>query len=118
MLLQHTRPAFWRRHRLLTIAGLLCGTWLLMNGWYVTVAAAVAFVVLVSLRRGHRARSIRRAGLRARAEFEHQLATSGDLRGIYGRFPPLQAGWFPDPRDRRRLRFFDGASWSGHTLAR
>jgi hypothetical protein len=116
MLLEQTHPAFWRRHRLLTAAGLLWGAWLLVNGWYLTVALVAGLVLTLGLRRRSRARSMQRAGLRARADFEYRFAVSGDPRGIYGRFPPVQAGWFPDPRDRRLLRYFDGAAWSGYTV--
>ena len=88
-----------------------------MNGWYITVALVVGVLLTLGLRRRSRARTVQRAGLRARADLEHRLAVSGDPRGIYGRFPPVQAGWFPDPQDRRLLRYFDGAVWSGYTVS-
>jgi hypothetical protein len=55
------------------------------------------------------------AGLRARADYEHRLNVSGDLRGFYGRYPPVQPGWFPDPQNRSQLRYFDGALWTGYS---
>ena len=122
MLLQQTNLPFWRRHPMVAAAGLLCGGWLLADGWYLTVAFVAGIALTITLRRRYRARAIRRAGLRARADFEHRLALFGDVRGIYGRFPPVQAGWFPDPFpnpcDRARLRYYDGAAWSGYTVAR
>ena len=48
---------------------------------------------------------------------EHRLNLRGDPRGIYGRYPPVQPGWFPDPQNRSQLRFFDGALWTGYTAA-
>ncbi|HET6731270.1 DUF2510 domain-containing protein, partial [Mycobacterium sp.] len=36
--------------------------------------------------------------------------------GVFGRYPPVQAGWFPDPQNRSRMRYFDGALWTGQTL--
>ncbi len=63
----------------------------------------------VAIRRRMRANALRDAGLRARAEYEHRLNLSGDPRGIYGRYPPVQPGWFPDPQNRSQLRYFDGA---------
>ena len=63
-------------------------------------------------------RAIQRAGLRARADLEHRLALTGDPRGIYGRFPPAQAGWFADPGHGRQIRYYDGAAWTGHTASR
>ncbi|SEH63344.1 Protein of unknown function [Mycolicibacterium rutilum] len=115
MLYQQTRPAFWRRHPAVTGAVALAATWWLVNGWYtaVTVAAIVTLTVVVARRR--RELAIRDAGLRARAEYEHRLNLAGDPRGVFGRYPPLQPGWFPDPQNRCGLRYFDGAMWTHHT---
>lgn len=71
--------------------------WQLMAGWYVTVATTAFVVLAIGIRSGKRALVIRDAGLRARAEYEHRLSLAGDARGIYGRYPPVQAGWFPRP---------------------
>jgi len=30
----------------------------------------------------------------------------------------LQPGWYPDAQEPRRLRFFDGSSWTEHTKPR
>jgi len=114
---QPTSP-FWRRHPLTTAAVLLCGTWLLMNGSYPVVAAAAGAVAVITARRYLRARAIRRAGLRARADLEHRLAMTGDPRGTYGRFPPVQAGWFADPGHARQIRYYDGVTWTRHTASR
>jgi hypothetical protein len=32
------------------------------------------------------------AGLRVRADFEHRLSLTGDPRGVFGRYPPVQPG--------------------------
>jgi len=58
------------------------------------------------------------AGLRARAEYEYRLSLAGDQRGLFGRYPPVQAGWFPDPQNRCQMRYFDGAMWTGHAINR
>ena len=59
-----------------------------------------------------------RAGLRARAEYEHRLSVAGDPRGVYGRYPPVQSGWFADPQNGWQLRYFDGAVWTPYTSRR
>ena len=64
------------------------------------VPVSVAGAVAVIARRYLRARAIRRAGLRARADLEHQLAMTGDPRGIYGRFPPAAGRLVPRPGPR------------------
>ena len=92
--------------------------WQLMAGWYVTVATTAFVVLAIGIRRRKRALVIRDAGLRARAEYEHRLSLAGDPRGIYGRYPPVQAGWFPDPRNRYQMRYFDGAIWTPHAIRR
>jgi hypothetical protein len=94
MLYQQLRRPFWLRHPLLTSAAAAWTVWLLWSGAQLLVA-----------------------GLRARADFEHRLNLTGDLRGIYGRYPPVLPGWFPDPQNRSQLRYFDGALWTGYTAA-
>lgn len=88
------------------------------NGWYdaLAVAAIVGLLIVAGHRRRHLA--IRDAGLRARADYEHQLNLAGDPRGTFGRYPPVQPGWFPDPQNRCRVRYFDGAMWTGYTTWR
>ena len=88
------------------------------EGSYTVVAAAAGVAMLITARRYRRTRAIQRAGLRARADLEHRLALTGDPRGIYGRFPPVQAGWFVDPGHARQIRYFDGAAWTGYTASR
>lgn len=96
------RPVpFPRRHPVLTVAVLLCGTWLLADGWYLTVAVVAALVVMATVRRRRRARTIRHAGLLARADLEHRYAMNGDPRGIYGRYPPLH---FAEQTQNRVIR--------------
>ena len=75
-------------------------------------------VTLVAVRRQLRAAARQRAALRARAEYEYRLSLAGDPRGLYGRYPPVQPGWFADPGQPRRWRYFDGAVWTGHTAPR
>jgi len=95
-----------------TVAGLGLTFWLLVNGAYeaIAITAIVGILLFVAHRRKVVAR--RDAGLRARAEFEHRLTLSGDPRGTFGRYPPVQPGWFPDPRNRYEMRYFDGAMWT------
>jgi hypothetical protein len=38
--------------------------------------------------------------------------------GLFGRYPPVQPGWFPDPQNRCQIRYFDGAMWTGHAVPR
>ena len=92
--------------------------WQLINGAYILVAVEVAVAVIIYVRRRRHAAGIRDAGLRARADFEHRLTLAGDPRGLYGRYPPVQPGWFTDPRNPWLLRYFDGAAWTGHTVRR
>ncbi len=33
-------------------------------------------------------------------------------------YPPVQAGWFPDPQNRCQIRYFDGALWTQHVVWR
>lgn len=115
---QQLHTPIWRRYPLSTAAVLLCATWLVMDGSYTVVAAAAGVAAFIAVRRYRRTRSIQRAGLRARADLEHRMTLTGDPRGIYGRFPPVQAGWFADPGHVRQIRYFDGAGWTGHTASR
>jgi hypothetical protein len=91
--------------------------WLLWTGSYVPVAAAGVAWLAIAIRRCSRANALRDAGLRARAEYEHRLNLSGDPRGVFGRYPPVQPGWFPDPQNRCQLRYFDGGVWTGYTAS-
>ena len=68
---------------------------------------------------GPAARSGRRnAGLLASADYEHRLNQYGDPRGVFGRYPPAQPGWWPDPANRYALRYYDGTGWTGYTAVR
>jgi hypothetical protein len=118
MLYQRVHRVFPRRHPVLTGAGLLVISVWLWNGWYEAVAITALAGLLMFANHRRRALAIRDAGLRARAEYEHRLSLYGDPRGMFGRYPPVQAGWFPDPQSRCRIRYFDGAIWTGHTVAR
>ena len=112
MVYQQVHRSFWRRHPVVTGAGLVLTLWWLHNGWYeaVAVTGIIGLLVFVACRR--RALTVRDAGLRARADFEHRLNLSGDPRGVFGRFQPVQPGWFPDPQNRSQMRYFDGALWT------
>jgi hypothetical protein len=118
MFYQHARPSFWRRHPWLTgvAAAIVC--WQLFHGSYALVAVEAAVALVIVVRRRRRALASRDAALRARADYEHRLRLAGDPRGIYGRYPPVQPGWFADPRSPWLLRYFDGAMWTGHTALR
>ena len=91
--------------------------WLLWSGAQLLVAVVGLVWLGVAVRRRMRANARRDAGLRARADYEHRLNLTGDPRGIYGRYPPVLPGWFPDPQNRSQLRYFDGALWTGYTAA-
>lgn len=114
MLFQQPARPFVQRHPWLTAGSLLCLAWLITHGAYGEAVIAATGIGLIAARRHRRSRDIRRAGLRARADLEHHLALAGDPRGTFGRFPPVQPGWFTDPVDRSRIRYFDGAAWTGH----
>jgi hypothetical protein len=118
MLYQQVHPSFRRRHPLATAAALVVAAWWLWNGWYEAVAATaiVGLLIVASRRRHHRA--LGDAGLRARADYEHRLSLAGDPRGMFGRYPPVQPGWFIDPQNRCQMRYFDGALWTGYTARR
>lgn len=103
---------------MLGVAIVVAFCWALASGWYLTAAAMAAAVATITVRRALRAARGRRAALRARADYEHTLSLAGDPRGLYGRFPPVQPGWFPDPGQVRQWRYFDGAFWTGHVAPR
>ena len=84
---------FWRRHPVLVAGSAMLAAWLLLQGWYVTVAVLATATTLIAIRRTRRARAIRHAGLRARADYENRLTVWGDPRGVFGRYPPAGAGW-------------------------
>lgn len=117
-MLHHAHRPFWRRHPILTGGATFIACWLAANGWYWSLAVALTAVVLIVIRRTRRARAHRSAALLARAEYENRLTQWGDQRGIFGRYPPVQAGWFSDPYRRARLRYFDGATWTPHVALR
>jgi hypothetical protein len=115
MLYKRVRRPFWRRHPLASAAVAGLAVWLWLSGAEVLVAVAGVAWLAVVVRRRMRANARRDAGLRARADYEHRLNLRGDPRGVFGRYPPVQPGWFPDPQNRWRLRYFDGALWTGYT---
>jgi hypothetical protein len=116
VLYRQARHPFWQRHPVVVSAVALMTFWWLAKGWYeaIAVTAVVGLLFLVDRRR--RAMSIRDAGLRARADYEHRLSLAGDQRGVFGRYPPIQPGWFPDPQNRCQIRFFDGVGWTQHIV--
>lgn len=91
--------------------------WLLWIGAYLPLAVSGLAWLALAIRRHRRETARRDAGLRARAEYEYRLSLHGDPRGIYGRYPPVQPGWFPDPQNRWQLRYFDGGLWTGYTAS-
>ena len=118
MLYQQVRTPFWRRHRFVTGGAALMAFWWLANGWYEAVAVTAIAGLLLYVSRRRKALAIRDAGLRARAEYEYLLSLRGDQRGVFGRYPPVQAGWFPDPQNRCQIRYFDGVMWTPHAVRR
>jgi hypothetical protein len=118
MLYEQVRRPFWRRHPIFTGVAAAMTFWWLANGWYEAVAVTVIVGLLLFVSRRRKALAIRDAGLRARADYEYRLSLAGDQRGVFGRYPPIQAGWFPDPQNRWRIRYFDGVSWTEHTACR
>lgn len=118
MLYQQVHRSFWRRHPVFTGAGLVLALWWLHNGAYDALAVTTVIGLLIFVARRRRTLALRDAGLRARAELEHRLNLAGDPRGIYGRYPPVQAGWFPDPQNGSQLRYFDGALWTPYARLR
>jgi Protein of unknown function (DUF2510) len=118
MLYQHVQLPYWRRHPWVTGAAAFLAFWLLLNGWYSTLAVTAILGLSIAVHRRRRAIALRDAGLRARAEYEHRLSLAGDPHGLYGRYPPVQPGWFPDPLNRSQLRYFDGAMWTPYAAPR
>lgn len=118
MLYQPARQPFLRRHPVVVGSAVAAALWWLWLGWYWPLAVIVGSAMIVAIRRRRRAGAVRDAGLRARADFEHRLCLVGDPRGTFGRFPTAQPGWYISPEDRRLMRYFDGAAWTGHTAAR
>jgi hypothetical protein len=112
MLYQHVPRPFWRRHPVAVAVVSAVAAWWLWHGWYESLAFAVAIGALVVLRRRRRALAIRNSGLLARAEYEHRLSLAGDPRGTFGRYPPVQAGWYRNPENLSQMRYFDGATWT------
>src|SRR6478672_10521233 len=108
MLYQQVHRSFWRRHPVVAGAWLVLTLWWLLNGWYeaVAVTAIIGLLIFVARRR------------RALAEFEHRLSLAGDPRGVFGRYPPVQPGWFPDPQNGSQMRYFDGALWTPYARPR
>jgi Protein of unknown function (DUF2510) len=121
MLYQQVHRSLWRRHPWLTAAAVLVPAWLLLNvllNGGAMFAVVVALGLFIVVRRRLRALAVRDAGLRARADYEHRLSLAGDPRGLYGRYPPVQPGWFPDPQNRSQVRYFDGALWTPYARPR
>jgi hypothetical protein len=115
MLYQQVRP-FWQRHPWVTGTAAVLAVWLVWSGSHVVVAAAGIVWLAIAVRQRRRANALRDAGLRARADYEHRLNLAGDPRGLFGRYPPVQAGWFSDPQNRCQLRYFDGGVWTSYTV--
>ncbi len=115
---EYVRPPFWKRHPWLTVAAAVIVGWQLWQGWTIPVAIMVTAGLLIWIRRRRRALALREAALRARADFEHRLTMAGDPRGIYGRYPPVQPGWFRDPVFPQWIRYFDGTLWTGYVARR
>lgn len=122
---QPVRPPFWRRHTVMTALAPAMASWWLWHGWYEALAVAAVVGLLIAAHRHRRTVAVRDAGLRARAEYEHRLSLAGDPRGVFGRYPPVQPGWYPDPcpaigarQNRYQLRYFDGAVWTPHAVSR
>jgi hypothetical protein len=121
MLYQQLHRPFWRRHPWVTAAAVLLPCWLMLNvllngGAIIVVAGAIGLFIVV--RRRVRALALRDAGLRARADYEYRLSLAGDPRGLYGRYPPVQPGWFLDPLNGSQMRYFDGALWTSYSRPR
>jgi hypothetical protein len=112
MLYQQVHKSFLRRHPVVTGAGPVLTLWWLHNGWYDALAVMGIVGLLIVIARRRRALAARDAGLRARADFEYRLSLSGDSRGVFGRYPPVRPGWFPDPQNGSQMRYFDGALWT------
>ena len=86
---------------MVTGAAALLAAWLLLligGQELVAVTGIIGLLIFVGRRRRARARACRRParprGIRAPADL------AGDPRGVYGRYPPAQPGWFADPQNR------------------
>ena len=87
-------------------------------GWglYLDVVAAIGLVAVCAL-------LVREAALHARALRAAQPVPQwpGQSVGLAAPAAPVPpaaavpAGWHPDPWRQRRLRYWDGAQWTGHT---
>ena len=118
MLYQDVHQPFPRRHPVMTAVALTTVAWWLWQGWYEPLVLTGALVMLVIVSRRRKTAAIRDAGLKARAEYEHRLSLAGDPRGMFGRYPPVQAGWHTDPWNPRLMRYFDGVAWTTHAVWR
>ena len=118
MLYEQVPRAFWRRHPVVIGGAALTAFWWLVNGWYAAVAVTAIVGLFLFIHSHKKALAIRNAGLRARADYEHRLSLRGDQRGVFGRYPPVQAGWFTDPESHCRIRYFDGVAWTAHSALR
>jgi hypothetical protein len=118
LLYQHARPPFWQRHPWITGATAFGVLWVFLHAAYPVIAATAIVGLMIYIGRRRRASAQRDAALRARADYEYRLNLAGDPRGIYGQYPPVLAGWFPDPQRPWQLRYFDGAAWTGYTVRR
>jgi hypothetical protein len=116
VLYNQARRPFWRRHPVATGVAALVTFWWLANGWYEALAVTAILALFLFIHHRRRTLAVRDAGLRARADYEHRLSLRGDQRGVFGRYPPVQAGWFPDPQNRCKIRYFDGVAWTDHTV--
>lgn len=117
-MIHHAYVPIWRRHPVLATAAVAVACWWLASGWYWALVVSGTAAAVVVVRRVHRDRARHHAGLRARADYEDGLTRRGDPRGVFGRYPPVPSGWFPDPVNRCALRYFDGTAWTGHTAMR
>src|SRR6476620_3718840 len=103
MLYQQVHRSFWRRHPVVTGAGLMMPLWWRHNGWYDAVAVTAVIGLLILVARRRRALAVRDAGLRARADLEYRLSLVGDPRGTFGRYPPVQPGRLHDPQNGSQM---------------
>ncbi|PRC53498.1 hypothetical protein C6A85_53535, partial [Mycobacterium sp. ITM-2017-0098] len=83
---QDVHRSFPRRHPAVTLVAVVTAAWWLWQGWYAPLVLTGAVALLVMVHRHRRAVTIRNAGLRARAEYEHRLSLAGDPRDMYGRY--------------------------------
>ena len=62
MLYQQVHRSFWRRHPVVTGAGLVMTLWWLHNGWYEAVAVTAIIGLLIFVAHRRRALAVRAAG--------------------------------------------------------